>query len=256
MTDTPQPSIEIKFLSAWYRHNQVLDNVSLTIPEKEIVSVIGPSGCGKSTLIRCLNRMHELNPEAASQGEIIFEGKNILNAETDPVGLRRKIGMLFQQPNPFPGLSIRENVLAGLKFIAEFDASTEDQVIHESLSRVGLWDEVADRLSAPATELALGQQQRLCLARALAVGPKVLLMDEPCASLDPISTARIEGLLQSLKESVTILFVTHNLQQAARVSDRCAFLVAGKLIEYSDTDTMFTAPRDMRTENYLTGKFG
>jgi len=256
MTDTPQPSIEIKFLSAWYRHNQVLDNVSLSIPEKEIVSVIGPSGCGKSTLIRCLNRMHELNPEAASQGEIIFEGKNILNAETDPVGLRRKIGMLFQQPNPFPGLSIRENVLAGLKFIAEFDASTEDQVIHESLSRVGLWDEVADRLSAPATELALGQQQRLCLARALAVGPKVLLMDEPCASLDPISTARIEGLLQSLKESVTILFVTHNLQQAARVSDRCAFLVAGKLIEYSDTDTMFTAPRDMRTENYLTGKFG
>jgi phosphate transport system ATP-binding protein len=256
MTDTPQPSIEIKFLSAWYRHNQVLDNVSLTIPEKEIVSVIGPSGCGKSTLIRCLNRMHELNPEAASQGEIIFEGKNILNAETDPVGLRRKIGMLFQQPNPFPGLSIRENVLAGLKFIAEFDASTEDQVIHESLSRVGLWDEVADRLSAPATELALGQQQRLCLARALAVGPKVLLMDEPCASLDPISTARIEGLLQSLKESVTILFVTHNLQQAARVSDRCAFLVAGKLIEYSDTDTMFTAPQDMRTENYLTGKFG
>ena len=256
MTDTPQPSIEIKFLSAWYRHNQVLDNVSLSIPEKEIVSVIGPSGCGKSTLIRCLNRMHELNPEAASQGEIIFEGKNILNAETDPVGLRRKFGMLFQQPNPFPGLSIRENVLAGLKFIAEFDASTEDQVIHESLSRVGLWDEVADRLSAPATELALGQQQRLCLARALAVGPKVLLMDEPCASLDPISTARIEGLLQSLKESVTILFVTHNLQQAARVSDRCAFLVAGKLIEYSDTDTMFTAPRDMRTENYLTGKFG
>ena len=256
MTDTPQPSIEIKFLRAWYRHNQVLDNVSLSIPEKEIVSVIGPSGCGKSTLIRCLNRMHELNPEAASQGEIIFEGKNILNAETDPVGLRRKIGMLFQQPNPFPGLSIRENVLAGLKFIAEFDASTEDQVIHESLSRVGLWDEVADRLSAPATELALGQQQRLCLARALAVGPKVLLMDEPCASLDPISTARIEGLLQSLKESVTILFVTHNLQQAARVSDRCAFLVAGKLIEYSDTDTMFTAPRDMRTENYLTGKFG
>lgn len=256
MTDTPQPSIEIKFLSAWYRHNQVLDNVSLSIPEKEIVSVIGPSGCGKSTLIRCLNRMHELNPEAACQGEIIFEGKNILNAKTDPVGLRRKIGMLFQQPNPFPGLSIRENVLAGLKFIAEFDASTEDQVIHESLSRVGLWDEVADRLSAPATELALGQQQRLCLARALAVGPKVLLMDEPCASLDPISTARIEGLLQSLKESVTILFVTHNLQQAARVSDRCAFLVAGKLIEYSDTDTMFTAPRDMRTENYLTGKFG
>lgn len=256
MTDTPQSSIEIKFLSAWYRHNQVLDNVSLSIPEKEIVSVIGPSGCGKSTLIRCLNRMHELNPEAASQGEIIFEGKNILNLETDPVGLRRKIGMLFQQPNPFPGLSIRENVLAGLKFIAEFDASTEDQVIHESLSRVGLWDEVADRLSAPATELALGQQQRLCLARALAVGPKVLLMDEPCASLDPISTARIEGLLQSLKESVTILFVTHNLQQAARVSDRCAFLVAGKLIEYSDTDTMFTAPRDMRTENYLTGKFG
>ena len=256
MTDTPQPSIEIKFLSAWYRHNQVLDNVSLSIPEKEIVSVIGPSGCGKSTLIRCLNRMHELNPEAASQGEIIFEGKNILNAETDPVGLRRKIGMLFQQPNPFPGLSIRENVLAGLTFIAEFDASTEDQVIHESLSRVGLWDEVADRLSAPATELALGQQQRLCLARALAVGPKVLLMDEPCASLDPISTARIEGLLQSLKESVTILFVTHNLQQAARVSDRCAFLVAGKLIEYSDTDTMFTAPQDMRTENYLTGKFG
>ena len=256
MEQNKEPSINIRFLSAWYRHVQVLDNVSLSVPKNQIVSIIGPSGCGKTTLIRCLNRMHELNPEAAAQGEVVFEGENIFNPSTDPVKLRRKIGMLFQQPNPFPGLSIRENVLAGLNFVGHFDSAQEDQILHETLDRVGLWDEVADRLSSPATELALGQQQRLCFARALAVGPKVLLMDEPCASLDPISTARIEGLLQALKDSVTIVFVTHNLQQAARVSDRCAFLVKGKLIEYSDTDTMFTAPRDMRTENYLTGKFG
>ncbi len=224
--------------------------------ERSVTAIIGPSGCGKSTFIRCLNRMHEMVPGAYSQGTVLLDGEDAYAPTMDPVLLRRRVGMVFQKPNPFPSMSIRDNVLAGLRLTHRHDPAQADAIVEQSLRRVALWDEVADRLDAGSMALSGGQQQRLCIARSLAVAPEILLMDEPCSALDPIATARIEDLIHSLKADYTIVVVTHNMQQAARISDTTAFFLSGDLIEHSPTDKMFTAPSDRRTEDYITGKFG
>jgi phosphate transport system ATP-binding protein len=253
------PSEGIKFrtrdVCAWYGDNQVLSNISLEVRARQVTAVIGPSGCGKSTFIRCLNRMHEMIPRAKVSGNIELDGENIYASDVDPVLVRRRVGMVFQKPNPFPTMSIRDNVLAGLRLTGrpkgELDATVE-----KALSQAALWEEVRDKLDARGMSLSGGQQQRLCIARALAVEPDVLLMDEPCSALDPIATARIEDLLQDLRERYTIVIVTHNMQQAARVSQKTAFFLQGELVEFEPTDQLFTAPVDKRTEDYITGKFG
>jgi len=228
--------------------------VSLEVPAHSVLAVIGPSGCGKSTFIRCLNRMHELVPGARSDGGVYLDGEDLYGRGVDPVHLRRRVGMVFQRPNPFPTMSIRDNVAAGLRLNgvrADLDA-----VVERCLRHAALWDEVKDRLGAAATSLSGGQQQRLCIARALAVEPEVLLMDEPASALDPIATAKIEELMHELKERYTIVIVTHNMQQAARVSDATAFFYMGELVEAGPTEQIFTNPREQRTEDYVTGKFG
>lgn len=235
---------------------EVLHGISMNIAQNAVTSIIGPSGCGKSTFLRSLNRMHELTPSARIQGEILLDGENIYASDVDPVLLRRRVGMVFQKPNPFPSMSIRDNVLSGLRLTDRLRSVDAEDILERALNQAALWDEVKDRLDLPGQSLSGGQQQRLCIARSLAVSPEVLLMDEPCSALDPIATARIEDLIHSLKADFTIAIVTHSMQQAARVSDFTAFLLQGDLVEFNETDRIFTSPGDPRTEDYITGKFG
>ena len=247
--------IEIKKLSAWFKKSQALSNIELSIPRSKIVAIIGPSGCGKSTFIRCLNRLHEEVEGAYLKGQVILDGKDIYSVSADPVLIRRKIGMVFQKPNPFPGMNVYDNVAIGLRLNGIKKRSLLDERVEQSLSNVGLWKEVKDRLNRPGLSLSGGQQQRLCIARALAIQPSVILMDEPTSALDPISTAWIEELIQKLKDQVTVVVVTHNMQQAARVSDRIAFFLQGELVEYNKTSWFFTKPKSSKSEDYITGRF-
>ena len=248
------PKIEAVKMGAWYRDNHVLRDVSLTVEVNTVLAIIGPSGCGKSTFVRCLNRMHELIPGARQSGQLKIDGRDLHARDVDPVDLRRRVGMVFQRPNPFPTMSIYENVASGLNLNGiPGDHAT---IVEKTLRQAALWDEVKDRLGASALSLSGGQQQRLCIARALAVAPDVLLMDEPASALDPIATAKIEELIHELKELLTIVIVTHNMQQAARVSDNTAFFYMGELVEHGPTEQIFTNPEAPRTEDYVTGKFG
>jgi phosphate transport system ATP-binding protein len=256
MADTTDKLIVNK-LNAYFNKHHALHDVSLSFPDKRVAAIIGPSGCGKSTLVRCLNRMHEVVPGARANGEVLLDGDNIYGDGIDPVQVRRRIGMVFQKPTPFPTMSIEDNVAAGLTLNgASLSHAERDQIVEKSLRQAALWEEVKDRLRRPGASLSGGQQQRLCVARALAVKPEVLLMDEPCSALDPISTARIEELLLELKAEFTIVIVTHNMQQAARCSDKTAFMYTGNLIEYGETKQIFTNPTRRETEDYITGRFG
>ncbi|MEM2145446.1 MAG: phosphate ABC transporter ATP-binding protein PstB [Candidatus Jordarchaeaceae archaeon] len=246
--------IEVKNLNLWFGKNHVLKNINLKVLEKKVTAIIGPSGCGKTTLIRSFNRLVDLDG-AKVEGEVLLDGENIYDYGTDVVTLREKVGMVFQKPNPFP-MSIYDNVAYGPRIHGVNDRNTLDKIVEESLKNAALWDEVKDRLNANAYDLSGGQQQRLCIARALAINPEVLLMDEPCSALDPIATAKIEDLLWDLKEKVTVVIVTHNMQQAARVSQFTAFMYLGELIEYDKTENIFENPYDERTRDYITGKFG
>ncbi len=254
--------IEANHVSAWYGSFKAVDDVTLAIEPKQVTALIGPSGCGKSTFIRTLNRMHEVVPGARIDGEILLDGDDIYAPAVDPVSVRRTIGMVFQRPNPFPTMSIRDNVSAGLRLNGTRKRSELESIVERALRGAGLWKEVRDRLDRPGASLSGGQQQRLCIARAIAVEPQVLLMDEPCSALDPVSTLRIEDLIAELKDEYTIVIVTHNMQQAARVSDATAFFnleVAGepgRLVEMGPTSKIFTMPDDDRTEAYITGRFG
>jgi len=247
-------------LSAWFggkTRAYALRDISLNIQPTSVLAIIGPSGCGKSTLLRCMNRMHELTPGAGCEGAVLLDGEDVYASVTDPVWLRRKVGLVFQRANVFPTMSIRENVIAGLLLTGGAAARNDlDQVVETTLQRTALWDEVKDRLDENATRLSGGQQQRLCIARALAVEPEVLLMDEPASALDPIATAKIEELIDELKQQYTIVMVTHNMQQAIRVSDFTAFLYQGELVEVGPTTQIFTQPERRETEDYVTGKFG
>jgi phosphate transport system ATP-binding protein len=255
--------LEVKDLSAYYGKSRAIRDVSVKVESNRVTAVIGPSGCGKSTFIRCLNRMHEVTPHARIEGHVYLDGEDIMAPNADPVRLRRRIGMVFQRPNPFPTMSIADNVSAGLRLNRLFGGKSafKDQV-EKSLRQAALWDEVKDKLNEPATNLSGGQQQRLCIARALAVEPEVILMDEPCSALDPIATLHIEELMRDLVRNYTIVIVTHNMQQAARVSDYTAFMMiaederVGELVEYGPTRELFTNPKDKRTEGYITGRFG
>ena len=251
--------LEARGIHAWFGKHLALENVSLDFAAGTVTALIGPSGCGKSTFIRTLNRMHEFIPSAAMAGEVLLDGKDIYASGIDVTKIRLQIGMVFQKPNPFPSMTIGENVLAGLK-LAQLKVDNKDDLLEECLTRAGLWSEVKDRLGAHAGGLSGGQQQRLCIARSLAVNPKVLLMDEPCSALDPGSTLRIEDTIGKLAESMTIIIVTHNMQQAARVSDYTAFFLSdggpGQLVEVGPTNEIFSRPKDQRTENYVSGRFG
>ncbi len=252
----PSVRMETRDLSVYYGKKPGVKEITLPIYDRQITALIGPSGCGKTTFLRALNRMHDLNPVVRVEGEVLLDGKNIYDPDVDPVVVRRRVGMVFQRPTPFPTMSIFDNVVAGLKLVGERDRKRLRQVAEEALKAAALWDEVKDRLFSPAAGLSGGQQQRLSIARALAVEPEVLLMDEPTSALDPASTQAIEDLLASLKERVTIVIVTHNMQQAARVSDHTAFFLDGSLIEFDRTEKIFTNPKDPRTEAYITGRFG
>ncbi len=249
-------------VSAWFGDHYVLDRVTLSMQAGAVTALIGPSGCGKSTFLRILNRMHEMIPGAALAGEVLLDGADIYDVRRKVIDARRQIGMVFQKPNPFPAMSIYDNTVAGLRLTGtRVDRSTKDGLVEECLTKAGLWKEVRDRLRQPGGALSGGQQQRLCIARALAVHPRVLLMDEPCSALDPTSTRRIEATISELVADVTIVIVTHNMQQAARVSDRCAFFLAeqntpGVIVEQGPTDRMFEAPSDPRTMDYVMGRFG
>ncbi|AWB26896.1 phosphate ABC transporter ATP-binding protein [Halococcoides cellulosivorans] len=252
--DPADTVIETTDLSVYYDDVQALDDVSMSIPERRVTALIGPSGCGKSTYLRCINRMNDLIDAARVEGDLSFRGKNVYDDDVDPVALRRKIGMVFQHPNPFPK-SIYDNVAYGLRI--QDRTENLDEAVEQALRRAALWEEVEDQLDASALELSGGQQQRLCIARAIAVDPDVILMDEPASALDPIATAKIEDLIEELAEEYTVVIVTHNMQQAARISDRTAvFLTGGELVEYDDTDTIFENPESQRVEDYITGKFG
>jgi phosphate transport system ATP-binding protein len=248
--------IVIDRLSAWFGAKQVLHDVDMKIEGRRITAIIGPSGCGKSTLIRCLNRMHEVVPEARVTGRVLVDGRDIYAPEVDPVEVRRRIGMVFQRPNPFPTMSIYDNVAAGLKLNGIRKRQLLDEVVERSLMLAALWDEVKDDLRKSGSSLSGGQQQRLCIARAIAVEPDVLLMDEPCSALDPVATAKIEELMTDLKKDYTIVIVTHNMQQAARVSEYTGFLLLGEMVEFGGTQELFTTPKNSRTESYITGRFG
>ncbi len=251
--------LEARNVHAWFGKNHVLSDISLDFAAGTVTALIGPSGCGKSTFIRTLNRMHEFIPTAAMAGEVLLDGKDIYAPGIDVTKIRLKIGMVFQKPNPFPSMTIGENVLSGLK-LAQLKRSDKDELMEECLVRAGLWNEVKDRLDAHGGSLSGGQQQRLCIARSLAVNPQVLLMDEPCSALDPGSTLRIEETIRELSETMTIIIVTHNMQQAARISDYTAFFLAdghpGVMVETGPTSEIFSNPKDKRTENYVTGRFG
>jgi phosphate transport system ATP-binding protein len=253
-------TLEARGLCAWFGDHLVLEDVDLVMAAHEVTALIGPSGCGKSTFLRLLNRMHELVPSAALAGEVLLDGEDIYRTGIRAQQVRLRIGMVFQKPNPFPAMSVRDNVLAGLK-LARIRCSNKNELVERSLIRAGLWREVRDRLGAPGGALSGGQQQRLCIARALAVQPNVLLMDEPCSALDPTSTRRIEETIAELREDVTVVIVTHNMQQAYRVSDRCALFLAeenepGRVVEHGTTDKMFSEPDDPRTLAYVEGRFG
>ncbi|NLD06236.1 MAG: phosphate ABC transporter ATP-binding protein [Synergistaceae bacterium] len=242
-------------LDLFYGNNQVLKDITFDIGRKMVTAFIGPSGCGKSSYLRCLNRMNDFIPSARITGTIEMEGENILSPKTDVIALRRKVGMVFQKPNPFP-MSIYENVAYGPRLNGIKDKNILDETVEKSLHGAALWDEVKDKLSSPGTGLSGGQQQRLCIARAIATQPEVLLMDEPTSALDPMSTARVEELIRDLKENYTVAIVTHNMQQAARVSDYTAFFLLGDLVEYDRTAKIFTSPSNKRTEDYISGRFG
>ncbi len=255
--------IEVNDLNVYYGKFKAVEDVTLTIEPRTVTAFIGPSGCGKSTFLRTLNRMHEVIPGAYVEGEVLIDGNDLYGPGVDPVLVRRQVGMVFQRPNPFPTMSIRDNVLAGVKLNNRHMAKSDaDALVEESLMGANLWNEVKDRLALPGSGLSGGQQQRLCIARAIAVSPEVILMDEPCSALDPISTLAIEDLIGELKKDYTIVIVTHNMQQASRVSDRTAFFniagtgKPGKLIEYDDTNTIFSKPSVQATEDYVSGKFG
>jgi len=250
--------MRMRDLDAYFAATHAVRGVSLDLVEGDVTAVIGPSGCGKSTLLRCLNRMHETVPNARVEGEVLLDGRDIYSRGVNPIAVRRRIGMVFQRPTPFPTMSVRDNVAAGLK-VAEggMPRSREvAEIVESALRRAALWDEVKDRLTSSATELSGGQQQRLCIARAIATRPTVLLLDEPTASLDPLSTQKVEELVYELRREITIVIVTHNMQQAARISDTTAFMLTGELIEAAPTRQLFTSPRDPRTEAYITGRFG
>lgn len=249
------PAIETKALGVWFGRNHAVRNVSLEIPRNRITAIIGPSGCGKSTLLRCFNRMNDLIPTARVEGVVLLKGKNIYQFDVDPTEVRRRVGMVFQKPNPFPK-SVFENVAFGPKLNGVGSDSELTSIVRKSLEEAALWEEVKDRLDDSAIGLSGGQQQRLCIARALAVDPEVILMDEPCSALDPQATAKIEQLMRSLAKDYTVVVVTHNMQQAARVSNFTAFMYLGELIEYGLTDDIFENPKNELTENYITGRFG
>ncbi len=254
--------LEVQDLSAWYKDTLAIKHISLTIKSRAITSIIGPSGCGKSTFIRCLNRMHEVSHGGRVEGCVLLDDKDIYARDVDPVVLRRRIGMVFQKPAPFPTMSIFDNVGAGLKLTRFFSKRWEiEEIVEKSLRQAALWDEVKDKLNQSGASLSGGQQQRLCIARAIAVEPEIILLDEPCSALDPASTLKIEDLMRNLAEQYTIVIVTHNMQQAARVSDMAVFFMmapdkAGELVEYGSTSQIFTNPRVKRTEDYITGRFG
>ncbi|MBW2279268.1 MAG: phosphate ABC transporter ATP-binding protein [Deltaproteobacteria bacterium] len=253
--DLEKPVIDVDALSLWYGSAQALRSVSLRVPERRVTALIGPSGCGKSTLLRCINRLNDLVDGVRIEGDIRFRGESVFAPERDVNALRRRIGMVFQRSNPFPK-SIYENVVYGSRIHGSLRRSDLDGVAERSLRRAGLWDEVKDRLHESALSLSGGQQQRLCIARAVAIEPEVVLLDEPCSALDPIATARIEELMQELKESYTLVVVTHNMQQAARASDYTAFLYLGELIEFGETGQVFVNPKERATEDYISGRFG
>jgi phosphate transport system ATP-binding protein len=252
------PAMQTRALRASFGSTHAVRDVWLDVPANEVTAIIGPSGCGKSTLLRCLNRMHETIPLARVEGEVLFHGQNIYSPDVDPIALRRHVGMVFQRPTPFPTMSIRDNVAAGLRVQPgeRLDRKQVDAIVERALAQAALLDEVKDRLKASATGISGGQQQRLCIARALATSPKVLLLDEPTASLDPLSTQKVEELVYELRKSMTVIIVTHNMQQAARVSDRTVFMLSGEMVETASTRVMFTTPSDPRTEAYITGRFG
>ena len=253
-------TVEVVNLTAWYGPHAAVRDVTLTFAAKQVTAIIGPSGCGKSTLLRCINRMHEVVKHARVDGRVRVGGQDIYHAEVDAADVRQRVGMVFQRPNPFPTMSVWDNVGVGPKLLGHGGSELSD-IIETALKRAGLWDEVRDKLRSPAIELSGGQQQRLCIARCVAVRPEVILMDEPCSALDPAATIRIEDLMRELAREYAVIIVTHNMHQAARVSDHTAFLLAdesgsGRVVEYSDTDTIFTRPADARTEAYVTGRFG
>ena len=248
--------MEVVGLNVMYGQKQALFDINLSYRPNRVTAMIGPSCCGKSTLIRCLNRMHELVPDARLEGKVLLDGEDIYGPGLDPADVRRRVGMVFQKPNPFPNMSITDNVVAGLKLAGVKDKRRLDEIARKTLERVTLWDEVKEDLKRSGASLSGGQQQRLCIARALAIEPEVILMDEPCSALDPTATARIEQLITSLKENYTVIIVTHNMQQAARIADYTAFMYLGKLIEYDETATLFETPKEDLTERYITGKFG
>lgn len=243
-------------LSAFFHQHEAVKGISLQVRKQEVVALIGPSGCGKSTYLRCLNRLHEETPGASVRGNVFLEEEDIYAPNVDPVRIRRKVGMVFQKPNPFPSMSIFDNVVAGLRLAGIHRRSVLEEIVENSLKQAALWDEVKDKLKAPGTSLSGGQQQRLCIARTLAVQPPVILMDEPTSALDPISTAKIEELIVKLKNKVTVVIVTHNMQQAARISDMTAFFLMGELVEFDKTRSLFTTPKNKKTEEYITGRFG
>jgi phosphate transport system ATP-binding protein len=248
--------VEVQSLSAWFGEHRVLKDINMSVKTNAVTAIIGPSGCGKTTYIRCLNRMHELVPGARVSGSVLLDSEDIYGTSVDPVSVRRRVGMVFQKPNPFPMMSVYDNVAAGLKLNGAHDKKKLDRTVEKTLKLANLWDEVKNDLDKSGASLSGGQQQRLCIARALAVEPELILMDEPCSALDPSATAKIETLIRQLRKSLTVVIVTHNMQQAARVSDFTGFLYLGELVEYGDTDSIFENPKNKLTENYITGRFG
>ncbi|MGD9672623.1 MAG: phosphate ABC transporter ATP-binding protein PstB [Candidatus Nitrosocosmicus sp.] len=250
------PKLSIQSLKAWFSGKLALKDINLEVKEKQITALIGPSGCGKTTLLRCINRMHDLTPNATADGRVILDDLNIYDKQSDPVLIRRRMGMVFQKPNPFPTMSIFDNVAAGLKLNGVKDKKLIKEIVYDSLQGAALWNEVKNDLDKPGISLSGGQQQRLCIARALAMQPEILLMDEPTSALDPIASSKIEELMTELKKHLTVIIVTHNMQQAARVSDYTAFMYLGELIEFGPTDQIFKNPKKELTERYISGKFG
>ncbi len=248
--------VTLENMDVHFADNHAVKGVNLDFPANSVTAIIGPSGCGKSTLLRAINRMHDLVPSARVSGRVLLDGSDVYARGVDPVAIRRKIGMVFQKPNPFPAMSIHDNVIAGYKLNNSLPRGAGDEIVETCLQRVALWDEVKDRLKTSAMDLSGGQQQRLCIARTIAVQPEVILMDEPCSALDPIATLKIEELIEELKERYTIIIVTHNMQQAARVSDATAFMYLGEMVESGATKKIFTTPEMKQTEDYITGRFG
>jgi phosphate ABC transporter, ATP-binding protein len=251
-----EPVFSVKDLSLWYGDKQAIKNVTIDLPPKAVTAIIGPSGCGKSTFLRCLNRMHELVPRTRMTGQVLFRGEDLYAPSVDPAVIRRRVGMIFQKSNPFPTMSIADNVTVGLKLNGVRNRRVLNERLEKSLRMAALWDEVKNDLDKPGISLSGGQQQRLCIARAIAVEPEVVLMDEPASALDPIATMKIEELIRQLSRDYTIVIVTHNMQQASRVSDLTAFFYMGQLIEFDDTGRLFTNPKQKQTEDYITGRFG